>query len=326
MSDTLELIARGRDNSQAIASYLLGEPNRRLSNSRESRWRNHGSFHMTLTGRYAGKWRDEETNEHGDVLDLIERELSLDRNAAIRWLSGYFGGSPMTPLDHAVRKAEIERAEIADDKARKAKRDAAAAIWRQAVPISSTLAERYLVARLGGKPVPLDVLEAGNLRFHPAPLYGAEQFDGLAGALIARMVDPVTGEARGLQRVFLTSDARKIERRMLGAAGVVPLTRFEDVTTGLGIGEGIETSLAVISEMDWRPMWATLSAGAMRKFPVLDGVEALTIFADADESGTGQTAGEECGQRWANAGRGATMYLPPKIGQDFGDMAVERAA
>ena len=35
----------------------------------------------------------------------------------------------------------------------------------------------------------------------------------------------------------------------------------------------------------WAPVWAASSAGAISKFPVLSGVECLTIFADCEEVG-----------------------------------------
>jgi hypothetical protein len=72
---------------------------------------------------------------------------------------------------------------------------------------------------------------------------------------------------------------------MLGGAGVIRLVPEEDVATGLGLAEGIETALAVMQRAGWSPVWAANSAGAMDRFPVLPGIESLTIFADADGAG-----------------------------------------
>ena len=55
----------------------------------------------------------------------------------------------------------------------------------------------------------------------------------------------------------------------------IKLDADENVEQGLHIGEGIETCLAG-RQLDFKPCWALGSAGAIRGFPVLSGIEALT--------------------------------------------------
>ena len=86
---------------------------------------------------------------------------------------------------------------------------------------------------------------------------------------------------------------------MLGPQGVVRLSPDVAVTTGLGVSEGIEDGIAVMLSA-WQPVWAATSAGAISKLPVLAGVQALTIFADADAAGL--HAAETCRDRWRAAG------------------------
>jgi hypothetical protein len=69
-------------------------------------------------------------------------------------------------------------------------------------------------------------------------------------------------------------------------------------------------------------VWAAGSAGAIRQFPVLTGIEALTIFADPGAAGT--TAAEECARRWADAGREARVLTPQQ--GDFNDLIRDHAA
>jgi hypothetical protein len=90
---------------------------------------------------------------------------------------------------------------------------------------------------------------------------------------------------------------------MLGraAGAAIKLCPDDEVTLGLGLVEGIETGLAVIS-LGWRPIWAAGSAGGMAQFPVLSGIEELTIFADNDKNGVGQRAAKQCAERWRDAG------------------------
>jgi hypothetical protein len=58
----------------------------------------------------------------------------------------------------------------------------------------------------------------------------------------------------------------------------------------------------------WTPIWVATSAGAIARFPVLAGIECLTIFADADE--IGRQAAEKCGECWLKQGRDARITVP----------------
>jgi hypothetical protein len=82
------------------------------------------------------------------------------------------------------------------------------------------------------------------------------------------------------------------------------------------LAEGIETSLSVMQRFGWRPLWAATSAGAIARFPLLPGLDALTVFADADDAGL--AAARRCAERWADAGREAHIAAPP--GGDFNDI------
>lgn len=79
---------------------------------------------------------------------------------------------------------------------------------------------------------------------------------------------------------------------------------------GLGISEGIEDGLAVLLS-GWAPVWAATSAGAIARFPVLAGIMALTIFADADEPGI--AAARKCAAQWRDAGREVRVSCPGEM-------------
>jgi hypothetical protein len=101
--------------------------------------------------------------------------------------------------------------------------------------------------------------------------------------MIALMRDALTNEACGIHRTFFDSAGRKLDRRMLGRAkgAAIKLDSDADVTLGLHIGEGLETCLAA-RQLGYSPVWALGSAGAIAAFPVLPGIEAITIFAEND--------------------------------------------
>jgi hypothetical protein len=169
------------------------------------------------------------------------------------------------------------------------RRDLASKIWKAAEPLSD-LALRYLTEVRG---LDIDSDLAHCLRWHD-----------YMSAIVALMTDPVTGEPCGIHRTYLNEDGTKRERKMLGNAGVVRLSPDEDVTIGLGIVEGIEDGLAVLAS-GWSPIWAALSCGGIERFPVLSGIEALTIFHDRDEAGFRAT--EICAERWTAAGKEVSL-------------------
>jgi hypothetical protein len=121
--------------------------------------------------------------------------------------------------------------------------------------------------------------------------------------IVALMTDAIGNEPIGIHRTFLDADSKKRERKMLGRQGVVRITPDEDVTLGLGITEGVEDALAIA--LEWGPAWAATSAGAIERFPVLAGIEHLTIFADADSAGA--RAARACADRWIAAGQEAQI-------------------
>lgn len=180
--------------------------------------------------------------------------------------------------------------------------DRALSLWGEAVSIEGTLGERYLAHRgfeLASLP------DLGHvLRFHPRCPWGEDRLP----CMLTLMADPVTGELTGIQRTGLSDDGCKIERRMLGKAGAAFVSPFESVTQGLGIAEGLETSLAILMS-GWSPIWGVLSAGGAKAFPVLAGIKTITAFADADAAG--HAAARDCAGRWAEAGREARILPAP---------------
>jgi hypothetical protein len=135
------------------------------------------------------------------------------------------------------------------------------------------------------------------------------------------MTDAVTARPTGaISRTYIGSDGTKVEKaKTLGTpAGIVRLTPDEEVLEGLFLAEGLETALAAMA-IGLRPMWSTGSTSLMRSFPVLPGIEALTIIADHDASGAGEAAAQEAASRWRAAGCEARILRPRALG-DLNDM------
>jgi putative DNA primase/helicase len=127
----------------------------------------------------------------------------------------------------------------------------------------------------------------------------------------------VTDEPKAIHRTALSLEGHKVKigddcRLSLGpvSGGAIKLAADEDVTTCLGIGEGIESalSLRLAPEFGPSPVWCLLSAGGMERFPVLSGIECLWIAVDNDP--TGLKAARACAERWQKAGREVFLVKP----------------
>ena len=174
---------------------------------------------------------------------------------------------------------------------------------------------------------------AASLRFHPCCPRGSGPAAERLPALVALLRDIRTNESCGIRRVFIEPDGmggwRKAgggsEKMALGRAAdtCVKLTPDEEVTHGLFLAEGIETALSLLAQTPERerlePIWAAGDAGNIRAFPVLPGVECLTILADRDPNGTGVAAAQSCRTRWIGAAR-KVRIIPPRGAKDWNDV------
>lgn len=217
-------------------------------------------------------------------------------------------GAPRRSVDNPAPRERIE---------------AALGIWSEAKPIGSTPAEIYLRAR----GITCDLPDA--LRFHPS--CANSEAKRPMPAMIALMRDIATNEACGIHRTYLAPDGSSkanlnTAKKMLGRAksAAIKLCPDAEVTHGLGLAEGIETGLSLVS-IGWRAMWATLSAGQMAAFPVLAGIHCLTIFVDRDAAG--EIAARKCCDRWLDARREVIIRRPRgATGVDWNDALIRRAA
>jgi hypothetical protein len=186
-------------------------------------------------------------------------------------------------------------------------------IWHRTEPLRGTLAESYLRSR--GCLLPPD---DGDLRFLPPR-------DDYPPALCARVTDAIDARPLTLHFTRLRHDGSgkagtgRDKTLLAGhrkAGGVIRLWPDEAVTSGLAVAEGIESALAAAH--DFQPVWACVDAGNLPKFPVLAGIDSLTLFADADAAGL--TAARECAARWAAAGREVFIVQANERGLDVADV------
>jgi Toprim domain/CHC2 zinc finger len=244
---------------------------------------------------------------HGSRLDWLTKVEGMSETEAVLYIRDWPGPSSPTPRngqDEAERLAFVK------------------SIWTSAQPLAGSIAERYLdetrdidVSRL-----PANI--HGSLRFHPACVFGPGTH---LPCLIALMRDPLTDAPVGIQRIALEhrdGKIEKIDRRMLGHAGVVKLWPAE---TTLVAGEGLETTLAAATRVLYheaflQPAWAAMSSEMLANLPVLPGVEQLIILVDHDDAG--RAAADACVARWNHAGRTVVRLTPKRQGTDFNDLVL----
>jgi hypothetical protein len=235
----------------------------------------------------------------GDVIALTRFLDNCDFKTAIATLGGNDVPSP------------APRSPIPKPKLPKPASDAAwAPIWRESVDPTGTLVEVYLRSR--GLSLP-DGVAGHVIRFHGSLRYDGERRPGM----VCLFRDIHTDEPCGIHRTFLDADGTKIDRRMYGqaAGAAIKLDADENVMQGLHIGEGVETCIAAMLA-GYRPTWALGSAGGIAKFPLLAGVDAISILTERNDNGANERAVDELNERWAERD---VFVIEPLIGDDIND-------
>jgi len=236
---------------EMLAETLLGAPS--IRKARTWRWGKQGSLSLEITGRKRGAWHSHEAEAGGRPFHLICHAKSCSMAEAIVWARDWTGGTPGAGHDYKAeqdarqaerdRKAREHAAEDAKDAEQRIK--VARRMWAQAVPITGTVAERYLVE---ARRIPVSAAWPGAIRFHPP-----------TNSLIvaATLAD---GTVQAVQRVRLAPDAQKTPHTaetptkvtngvLAGAAVRLPslniVDNIHDVCTPLLLAEGPETGLSV---------------------------------------------------------------------------------
>ena len=197
--------------------------------------------------------------------------------------------------------------------------DWALRLWGHECEPLSGVALEYLKCRRCAIP-PAD----GDLRYHTLLKHPS----GYVGpALVALITDVHTQKPLSLHRTWITATgkaditpARLLLKDHPIKNGVIRLSPDDHVNALLGIAEGIETALSLA----WAPMpvWATIDAGHMAKFPVLRGITTLVVAQDQDPAGI--AAASSCAHRYAAAG--CDVRVTRQAVNDLNDVLTEVAS
>jgi len=307
------IVARLRERAESWVPQLFANGRRvadewRLANIRGDAPRKNGSCVIALKGERAGDWHEFDGGQGGGPISTIEQATGLvDRALFARAaeIAGWTEGAPIRqqPPQAPARPERDVLREIG-------------LILDRVVPIFGTVAERYLRARGVAPPSSPDLL------FH-ADLVHWESRRGFPG--LVAIVRDLGGQRIAIHRTYLTEDGAKAPvdkpRMMLGpvAGGAVRLAEIGD-TGVLGIAEGIETALSVMTACPQLPVWATLSAPNLEQVQLPPAARRIIILADHDASGAGARAAETAARRLRAEGLQVVIAIPPEPGDDFNDL------
>lgn len=316
-----------------------------------------GSFHVALSGPYAGRWRDEATGEQGDMLDLIQAALRTDRRGAFDEALRFLGIEGETDAQRANRRRLAERAReraadeaaAAGEKARR-KRAAAHALFLECRPVVGTPVEAYLA----GRGIHLSALgrEPGALRYHPQLPYQhvdmetGEVFEGAWPAMVAAIYGPAIEGAQpafwGAHRTWIARgpDGRwskapvPAPKKVLGSVkggfirlwtgagprgGRVPLGRAK-AGTRVYVTEGIEDGLSVAALLPHAWVEVAVSLGNLREIVLPKTVSEVVLVADNDSDPRLQEAFGRAIASFRQQGRRVFVWRNTHGGKDLNDV------
>ena len=247
----------------------------------------------------------------GDVIALVQHLDSCHFADAIATLIGDGSrGKPPKPAKSREHQDERRNLILAD------------ATFRAATPLGTKAVNYFAQRKIDINAVP----DHGGLRFSEGCPWGS----GTTPCIIGRFTTALSSEPRGIWRRPITGETPMSLGPTAGC--VIRLWCDEAVERGLVLGEGVETVLAAATWISHRgtllvPAWAAGGAGNIRNFPILSGIETLTLLVDNDRPDlknrrAGQEAAAECAAQWSAAGREVIRLTPKALGTDFNDVVL----
>jgi Toprim domain len=244
----------------------------------------------------------------GDVIAMTQHALGSDFLAAVEFITG--------DVHHVASREPAPKPVLTlDDDKRRIER--AREIWRASIDPRGTIAKDYLV----GRRLELsDDIANRVIRFHPSLAWRERDGDPVirVQAMIAAMRSIESDEIVAVSCRRLTPEGHKVGKpkfRGAAAGSAIKLDADEAVTHGLHIGEGVESCMSA-RQLGLKPTWALGSTNNIAAFPVLSGIECLTILTEKDNASA--KAWQICGDRWHSAGR-EVLINRPIGGKDLND-------
>lgn len=192
-------------------------------------------------------------------------------------------------------------------------------LWKMALRVSGSLAERYLKGRH------IDIASS-ELRYLARTPFGPKSHVRFLPAILAAVRTDMGIIA--IQRTFLdprtaTQANFKNPKRALGTPGIGTVRLFLPRNGILGLAEGSESALSATILKDI-PCWATLGNERFGIVTIPESVRELYLFVDNDAGG--DLAEAKARAHFAMPGRSIYRLSPPNPGDDWNDELAARFA
>ena len=333
-------------NAEEIISTLIDEErNAKKSNARIVVWgKKNGSVQLHLSGSKEGVINDYERGIHGDLITYYAKRRGIDWYDSLCELAAEARLDPDSAGIKPViispeEKAKKQRAIIAEQKERAAKRKVAGKIWDGSVPIKGTVVERYLKDKRG---MPFDVNRL-EVRYHdnaPDKMYfknGKMQIKTRKPAMIVAFRD-CNDTLTAVQCTYLdkkTNDkdqsaniAKRTVGQVWGSAGCI----YKGGDAKIIVAEGCETGANLVVAAPDASIYITggnmQNVGHYAYLATDENKKAIHIAADNDLStGSGSWKATEAGAKQL-----ATDGIKPLVAQpevvngektDFNDVLLQ---
>jgi ATP-dependent exoDNAse (exonuclease V) alpha subunit len=278
--DTEELNSMlNSDTISQVAMDCIGDANTKLSTKNNLRFGKKGSLSLSLEDNSFGLWKDFETDESGNIYQLVESKMGVSFPESVKHISGYVGYKGSTKSVKKIpKKAKKDKGELSDqDKKSMLK---AQKIYDKCRPVEGTLAQKYLTKfrKIAGVKYVKDVkfhpglYEPQTKKFLPAMVCGAKR-EGKIEAVQAIYLDPKTGaKYPGLDV------AKRTTGRLKYGASVQLSSGSKQV---ICVCEGPETALSVRHSFPNYTVISSLSVSNMAKIQYPKG-HKIIICQDND--------------------------------------------
>lgn len=162
--------------------------------------------------------------------------------------------------------------------------------------------------------------DGGGTSVLPAMVAALDAPDGTTVAILRTYLSP---EGDGKADV---DPAKKMSKAIFPGATKGAAIRLRDPSDGvIGLSEGIETAEAVF-EATGISCWAAGNAGGMERFEPPAGITGVIIWADNDDTGTGQRAAANLARRLYDKGLAVSVVIPPTSDADWLDILLAEGA
>ena len=321
-------------SAPVIVTNLMGEPNKKLTNSSTYRYGDKGSMAITITGEKAGTWYDFEEGKGGDLISLVSRQKACDFKQSIEYIKEQIGNYRRSSLqlvsDHDVSNKYIDHLSQVkrDQAARAAKERITQDLYNRSKNIEQgSVAARYLAEARGincdlsADIKTTSILDLASGKRFPAIVAFARDSGGTITGGQQLLLDPATASKADVE--VPKKSFGKIAGSFVEIAVTGKNTEHDHHNLTI-IAEGLETALSIKQAGTGAKILCSLGISNIKNYSARQG-EKIIIAADHDrtDSITNQTIVDA--QYVLSANAMVRVVRPIQLG-DFNDILQQQGS